>query len=57
MIYLFLIALIYLIGLIFYSAYAYDKVENFYIPYEKTNLDIKIESIKNNIVIAKAFLY
>ncbi len=57
MIYLFLIALIYLIGLIFYGAYAYDKVENFYIPYEKTNLDIKIESIKNNIVITKTFLY
>jgi hypothetical protein len=54
MIYLFLIALIYLIGLIFYGAYAYDKVENFYIPYEKTNLDRKIENIKNNVVISRA---
>ena len=41
MIYIFLIVLTYLIGLVFYGAYAYDKVENFYVPYEETDLERK----------------
>jgi len=40
-IYLFLIILTYLIALVFYGAYAYDRIENFYIPYEETELEKK----------------
>ena len=36
----------YLIGLVFYGAYAYDKVENFYVPYEETDLERKTKSVK-----------
>lgn len=41
----------YLIGLVFYGAYAYDKVENFYIPYEETDLERKTKSIKEGYTI------
>ena len=46
MIYLFSIALIYLIGLIFYGAYAYEMIENFDVPYKETELERKTASVK-----------
>lgn len=46
MIYLLSIVLIYLVGLVFYGAYAHDRVENFYIPYEETEIERKTRSIK-----------
>lgn len=50
MIYIFLIVLTYLIGLVFYGAYAYDKVENFYVPYEETNLERKTKLNKERYI-------
>jgi hypothetical protein len=34
------------VALVFYGAYAYDKVENFYVPYEETDLERKTKSVK-----------
>ena len=51
MIYLLSIVLIYLVGLVFYGAYAHDRVENFYIPYEETELERKTRSLKERYVL------
>ena len=46
MIYLFWIVLFYLVGLIFYGAYAYEMIENFDVPYKETDLERKTASVK-----------
>jgi hypothetical protein len=40
----------YLIGLVFYGAIAYDKVENFYIPYEETDIERKTKLNKERYI-------
>ena len=47
MIYLFFIALTYLIGLLVFAGYAYEVVDRFYIPYKPTRLEEKCSDLKD----------
>jgi hypothetical protein len=51
MIYFLSIVIIYLVSLVFYGAYAHDKVENFHMPYEETELERKTRSLKERYVL------
>jgi len=46
MIYLFWIIIAYLLWCLFFGAYAYEMIERFDVPYQKTELEKKSQSIK-----------